>query len=410
MASACLRSFHGAAVAVMCQGFFSLRGPFCVLASDAVDLREQSLEYIQLPYALVFVGWNTDFALEREHRTNSTLAFLGNNHTSSLVPKSANTGATASNVPLVSHSGKVLDKLQQQTQHEEQRRLLQVQLQQHELEQIREIEEHTSLRQSVLGRSVFSVFHIALSFTLIIKFLCISSNVLCQISPWPIIERCRKKSDTGDMDSAPFIGIFFCSCQSSFYGLSAFFVTGRSGFLILTYSNILGVTLGLYYVVTFLRNCSSRKVLEMTSIYLRCVAAGVTTELSCLLTMPAWRALFFIGLTSSTCCLIGVVSVVTDVPEVLRTGCSKKLLVPVLISNLINAVLWSFCGISLWDPYIAFPNIACVFICCFALSLRVYYPTEMPGGGERACEAKYGTMPVATKPCILGSTCSTGGS
>jgi len=209
------------------------------------------------------------------------------------------------------------------------------------------------------------------------------SNIIMHISPFPIVSNFKSQETTGDADSAPFIGIAYCSSQSSFYGIFAFFVTNRSGFLVLAYSNVVGVTMGVYYVFTFLRNCRNEEIQRLTAMYLKGAAFLVTMQAACIMTLAPTRALFVVGLTSSLCALLSAASLVTAVPDAIKSRCSKNLPVPVLIPAAFSAFLWFLCGIDLLDPYIALPNGIYVLICLFALSLSFYFPSEP---AEECCE------------------------
>merc|ERR1719409_122092 len=119
----------------------------------------------------------------------------------------------------------------------------------------------------------------------------------------------------------------------------------------------------MYYVYTFLGNCKNMDIMSLTRNYLKAAA-------------------FLVGITSSMCSLISAFSLITSVPEVLRTKCSKNLPVPVLISGAASAFFWFLCGVDLWDPYIAAPNGIYVLIAGCALSLAAYYPREEKGGKD----------------------------
>eukprot|EP00929_Paragymnodinium_shiwhaense_P018976 TRINITY_DN13080_c0_g1_i1.p1 TRINITY_DN13080_c0_g1~~TRINITY_DN13080_c0_g1_i1.p1 ORF type:complete len:443 (+),score=122.07 TRINITY_DN13080_c0_g1_i1:179-1507(+) len=224
--------------------------------------------------------------------------------------------------------------------------------------------------------SWWSLLRLTISFTLIIKCVAVLSNVVMHISPFPLVKEFKTSGHTGDADSAPFVSIAYCSSQSAFYGMYAYWVTSRSGFLVLCYSNVVGVTLGMYYVYTFLGNCRNVDILALTRMYLKAAAFLVSIQAIAILVLPPTRSLFFVGLTSSMAALISAFSLITSVPEVLRTQCSKNLPVPVLISGAVSAFLWFLCGVDLCDPYIAGPNGIYVLIAGFALSLAAYYPRE----------------------------------
>jgi hypothetical protein len=131
-----------------------------------------------------------------------------------------------------------------------------------------------------------------LSFAIVVKALCMMSNILFQASPLPVVKQFQQVGDTGDADSAPFISIAYGSSQWCFYGLFAFLVTGKSGFLVLVYSNMFGAGLGLFYVFTFLVNCKNEQVLSVSTVYFRVLASLVAVQVMCIMTLPVVRALF----------------------------------------------------------------------------------------------------------------------
>mmetsp|Transcript_21072 Transcript_21072/g.62888 ORF Transcript_21072/g.62888 Transcript_21072/m.62888 type:complete len:166 (+) Transcript_21072:930-1427(+) len=99
--------------------------------------------------------------------------------------------------------------------------------------------------------------------------------------------------------------------------------------------------------------------------------------------MPPVKALFFCGIISSAWSVVGATSMLTTVPQVLKTKSSKSLPLPLLLAAGISAVLWIMCGVMLRDPWITVPNVCC--FCCtgFALSLCWIYPRT---GGEECQE------------------------
>merc|ERR1719379_1166024 len=110
-----------------------------------------------------------------------------------------------------------------------------------------------------------------LSFAVIIKVACMLSNVAFQVSPYPLVKGFKCEGDTGDSDAGPFVAIAFGGCQWCFYGFFAYFVTGKSGFLVLVYSNLLGAILGVYYTWAFQANCRTVQALGAFMMYLRVV-------------------------------------------------------------------------------------------------------------------------------------------
>jgi len=139
-------------------------------------------------------------------------------------------------------------------------------------------------------QSWFALF----TFAFIVKCLCMLSNLLGQVSPIPQVLRFNKAGDTGDADAAPFISMLYGGFQWSFYGFLVFIVTGRSGFLVLVYSNIFGATLDVLYVSQFHRNCKNKESLHRLYMYYKIAAFLFTMQLLAILLLGTRNALFLL--------------------------------------------------------------------------------------------------------------------
>mmetsp|Transcript_116809 Transcript_116809/g.227140 ORF Transcript_116809/g.227140 Transcript_116809/m.227140 type:complete len:372 (-) Transcript_116809:38-1153(-) len=221
-------------------------------------------------------------------------------------------------------------------------------------------------------QSWFALF----TFAFILKGLCMLSNLLGQVSPVPQVMRFHKTGDTGDADAAPFMSMLYGGFQWSLYGFFAFIVTGRSGFLVLVYSNIFGGTLGVCYVCEFHRNCKNKETLRRLFIYYKIAASFFSMQLLAILFLDTQNALFFCGLLSSICGLIGACSLLTTLPQVMRTRCSSSINVPLLYCGLISGSLWLLCGIMLRDPWMTGPNVVGLMLLCCALTAVLIFPRE----------------------------------
>jgi len=221
-----------------------------------------------------------------------------------------------------------------------------------------------------------------LSFAMVVKALCILGNVLVQISPFPQVMRWDLRKCTGEADAAPYVSIAFGGCQWCFYGMFAWLVTNRSGFLILVQSNFLGAILGTYYVRTFYCNCRNEVSLASLQKYLSGVTSLALLQVCAMGVLPAERALFLTGLVSSFCSFIGATSVLVTVPAVLSSKDSRSIPGPYAIANLASSLVWSLCGYILGDPLVMIPNL--FSSCCSAtsLGLKVYYPSDFFATGS----------------------------
>jgi solute carrier family 50 protein (sugar transporter) len=223
-----------------------------------------------------------------------------------------------------------------------------------------------------------------LSFAVIIKAACMFSNVMFQVSPLPMVKQFQMKHDTGDSDAAPFVAIAFGGLQWCFYGAFAYLVTGKSGFLVLVYSNCLGGLLGIYYVYVFQVNCSRLSQISGLSLYFKIVSMLVIMQIGAMAVLPRERALFFSGLVSSTCSVVTSLSALTTLPLVIKRKCAASIPLPLCMASAVSGVLWIICGVILWDPWIAFPNIIGVTGSSVCIGLCFYYGTEEKDGIEDA--------------------------
>jgi len=247
-------------------------------------------------------------------------------------------------------------------------------------------------KQPLTTKSWFAFLRFTLSFAFVIKTLCMASNVVFQVSPFPMVRSWREKQGTGEADAAPFVSLAYGGCQWCFYGLFAFIVTTKSGFLVLVYSNVCGATLGIYYVIMYGKYCSNEAMRYRYSLYLQIAGAIVAVQAGAMLMFPAERALFFVGLVSSVCSVVVSFSMLATVPVVLATKCSKSMPLPCLLASLISAFLWITCGVLLWDPWITFPNLFGVLVVGFALGLCYKYPAD--GSAADGCTASSCESPL----------------
>jgi len=239
------------------------------------------------------------------------------------------------------------------------------------------------VKQPLATQSWFSFLRFTFSFAFVVKALCMMCNIFYQASPLPLISQISAKGDTGDADLAPFVATAYGGWQWCFYGLFAYIVTQKSGFLVLVYSNVVGATLGLYYVYTFNLNCKNTAMLQRGTKYYLVLGSLVLIQFIAIMVLKPVSALFFSGLISSVWSTIGSLALISTVSTVYETKSSKSLPVPLLVMGEISAVLWIVCGIVLWDPWITFPNFFSLMVCTFALHLCWRFPAK----GQEFAEA-----------------------
>lgn len=202
------------------------------------------------------------------------------------------------------------------------------------------------------------------------------SNVLFQVMPVPQVLKFEKEGNTGEADAAPLVCILYGGSQWCFYGLFAFLVTQKSGFLVLVYSNFVGAFLGFYYIWGFQNNCKNPITLRKLFRYYQVVGLLVFMQVIAITTMARQQALFFCGLVSSFCGIVGAFSLLSTLPTIIATKNSSSINRPLLCAGMLGSVLWLVCGRMLKDNWIIVPNVVCVFVqlgCCF---LVWYYPAN----------------------------------
>jgi len=218
-----------------------------------------------------------------------------------------------------------------------------------------------------------------LTFAMVVKALCVAGNVMVQVSPLPQVRRWELRQCTGEADAAPYVSIAFGGWQWCFYGLFAWWVTARSGFLILVHSNCLGAVLGSYYTWTFYCNCRNEEFLASLQKYLSAVTALALLQVCAMSVLPPERALFLTGLISSFCGFIGATSVLVTVPQVVRNKDSRSIPGPYACANFCSSIIWSLCGWMLDDPLVMVPSLFSTCCAMTALSCKALYPSSDVG-------------------------------
>lgn len=225
-------------------------------------------------------------------------------------------------------------------------------------------------------------FAITVSTALIVKTLCMVMNVIFQVSPFPTVKEFYARGDTGQADAAPYMSIFFGGCQWCFYGMYAFIVTEKSGFLVLVYSNFLGAILGAVYTYGYWQNCQDFSAVQRLYKYFGVVVVLVLMQVVAMCTLQCQESLFFSGLVSSICSIMISASMLATVPLIFETRCSASIDVHLTSVAAISSVLWLTCGCILKDKWILAPNTVGLCILLFTLSLAVYFPRD-PEAAEK---------------------------
>lgn len=209
----------------------------------------------------------------------------------------------------------------------------------------------------------------------VIKVLCVMSNLVAQVSPFPQVRVWETRGDTGSADAAPYVSIAYGGCQWCLYGLFAYFVTRQSGFLILLQSNMLGALLGAYYAATFFRVCKCESSRASMCNYLSAAACLAIFQMFAIAVLPVQRALLLVGLISAFCSFAGALSVLVTTPLVIKAQNARSIAGPLVVANMFSALAWTICGIILGDRLITVPSATNFCACSFCVYLKLVYPS-----------------------------------
>lgn len=221
-------------------------------------------------------------------------------------------------------------------------------------------------------------------FIIFVKSACMISNVVFQVSPLPQVQQWISQSTTGQADPLPFFAIALGGWQWCFYGVFAWLVTQRTGFLILVHSNCLGALLGTYYAWCFKKHCQNSVALESLWWCGNAALGLVILQLVAILMLPIQTCLFMSGIIASVCSVASGLSVLTSVPTVLKEKKSDSIPGALVLASFISAFMWFICGIMLADPCILIPNFVSITAASVCLFLKVKYPS-----GDVARPAKH---------------------
>eukprot|EP00929_Paragymnodinium_shiwhaense_P028731 TRINITY_DN16594_c0_g1_i1.p1 TRINITY_DN16594_c0_g1~~TRINITY_DN16594_c0_g1_i1.p1 ORF type:complete len:555 (-),score=121.04 TRINITY_DN16594_c0_g1_i1:229-1893(-) len=222
-----------------------------------------------------------------------------------------------------------------------------------------------------------------ISFAMVVKAGCISSNVLFQVSPLPEAKVWRETASTGGADAAPYVSIALSGCQWCFYGSFATIFTQNSSFLVLVWSNCLGAVLGVYYVATFYRHCKKVENIERLHQYLSAAGSLALLQACAAFAIPATRALSLAGMVGSFCSFLSALSLLVSLPEVINRQDSSDLPGSLLCAGLFSAVCWCICGQLLNDPMVMYPNLFSVFAAGLALAVKLRYAPTQKGSNAK---------------------------
>lgn len=219
-----------------------------------------------------------------------------------------------------------------------------------------------------------------LSLTVVIKSLCVASNLAMQASPYRDVKKLAAKGDTGNLDPSPFIAMTFNCGMWSFYAVFAWYETGNRGFLTLVYANIVGLGLGAAYTAVFQLNLKDPQMwLRMKTYY---YFFGGVTALECFFVffLPTTSSLYYTGFLAAILSMCVTSAPLFGVPHVLKTGRLDSLPLDMIIVSAVSTILWLMCGALLHDKWILTCNTYALFVNFGFLCLIARFHPATAGG------------------------------
>jgi len=235
------------------------------------------------------------------------------------------------------------------------------------------------------------------TFSFLLKAAAIMSSIVLTLSPLRAISKIQQERDT--LTYAPYC--FFCVCvvglQWCAYGTFAFLVTSNYGFLILVYSNVLGVIMGTYYVYTYWCNMTDkyRKKQFMDC----CYAAGAiyAFEATVVPSTSHARALLIVGTLSACMSVLVSCAPLAELKKILKSRDASSIPSDIVMASFVASNLWLACALLLHDMWILVPNIAGLVLGGFQLFLLVIFQPKDPlMSGKK--EEYYGAMDKGAFP------------
>lgn len=237
-----------------------------------------------------------------------------------------------------------------------------------------------------------------MSFAFFLKAGAITSSVIMTFSPMRAVWRMHETASTLAFPPFTFVCGFACGLQWCIYGTFAFMVTQNYGFLILVYSNAIGVLMGSYYVHTYYVNC---KVPDRMVQMQYCATAAFiiyTSEAFVIPLMDHTHALLIVGTVSACLSIMVSVAPIADLPYILVTKDVSGVPKDVVIAGFICSILWFGCALLLHDMWILIPNLCGVVLGGFQLMLLSLYSAKTPMKPTKAEKGRLLGLEAGTVP------------
>jgi solute carrier family 50 protein (sugar transporter) len=231
-----------------------------------------------------------------------------------------------------------------------------------------------------------------LSFSFLLKAAAIMSSVNLTLSPLRAIWKIQQERDTGVLAPYCFFCVAVCGLQWCAYGTFAFLVTNNYGFLILVYSNVLGVVMGTYYVYTYW--CNMYDVNRKKQFKDCCYAAAAIYTFEAVVVPVAShaRALLIVGTMSACMSVLVSCAPLAELKSILKSRDASGIPRDIVFASFMASILWLACAALLHDLWILVPNVAGLVLGGFQLFLLVVFQGKEPQVPTLKKEEYYGTM------------------
>jgi len=218
-----------------------------------------------------------------------------------------------------------------------------------------------------------------ITFSIIIKGLCVIGNIGMSLAPMYDINEIRRKKDTGAYDSLPFLCTMSTGSQWCFYGIFAWLYTGNKGFLVILYANTLSAVLGVFYSITFIWNCSHPETWRKLTTYCKMIAYLFIFEMMVLYFLPMEKGLLFCGSVASFLSIVVTLSPLSTLPLIYESKSVESMPVELSLVSFASSFVWLVCGIMLHDYWILFPNILGIFVGSYSTYLIIKFSDYFDG-------------------------------
>jgi len=231
-----------------------------------------------------------------------------------------------------------------------------------------------------------------LSFSFLLKAAAIMSSVVLTLSPMRIVWTIKESKDTLTFAPYCFFCVAVCGLQWCAYGTFAFLVTANYGFLILVYSNVLGVVMGTYYVYTYWCNMFDTERKKQFKDCCYAAAAIYSFEATVVPSTSHARALLIVGTMSACMSVLVSCAPLAELKTILKTRDASGIPKDIVMASFAASILWLACAVLLHDLWILVPNVFGLILGGFQLFLLMIFGKKDPEFTSSKKEEYYGTM------------------